>query len=315
MIGAGLQKLARNYGMQVDSGVAYGSLLGFATTLSEGAGWKRIDIATKFPTTEQKGAFLNAVETVDIARTYRVQNLGLNARSISVIFQDNMGTMKRIEAFVDWFYPLLKNHGAESAAICSRCGAEVTEDGWYLVGGVAYRLHDNCAEHIREELGNAAQQRKEEDNGSYVQGAVGAFLGAALGGIVWALVLLGGYVASLVGLLIGWLANKGYDLLHGKKTKGKVVILILAIIFGVVLGTMAADGIYLAQAIGKGEITDVVYGDIPAIVLGTLIENGEYRNGVLANMGMGLLFAALGVFALLRKAGQEVSFTTIKKLK
>lgn len=315
MVGAGLQKLARNYGMKVDSGVAYGSLMGFATTLSEGSGWKRIDVATKFPTTEQKGAFLNAVEAVEVAPTYRVQKLGLNARSISIIFHDTVGTMKRIEAFIDWFYPLLKTHGAESAAICSRCSAEVTEDSWYLVDGIAYCLHENCAEHIREELGNAAQQRKEEDTGSYVQGTVGAFLGAALGAVVWALVLLGGYVASLVGLLIGWLAEKGYNLLRGKQSKGKVVILILAIIFGVVLGTLAADGISLAQMIGNGELPGFTYGDIPGMILSVLIADADYRGGVLANMGMGLLFAALGVFALLRKAGKEVSNATIKKLK
>ena len=41
LIGSGLKKLAKEYGMTV-SGVAYGSLGGFAATLSEGAGFKRI---------------------------------------------------------------------------------------------------------------------------------------------------------------------------------------------------------------------------------------------------------------------------------
>jgi len=315
MVGAGLQKLARNYGMRVDSGVAYGSLRGFATTMCEGSGWKRLIIATKFPTQEQKGAFLNALETVDVSRTYRVQDLGISPRYINVVFQDTVGTMKKIEAFIDWLYPLLETHGAYKSGICSHCDTEVVGDDWYLVEGVAYRFHENCAGHIREELGNAAQQRKEEDNGSYLQGAVGAFLGAALGGVVWALVLLAGYVASIVGLLIGWLAEKGYTLLHGKQNKGKIVILILAIIFGVVLGTVGADFIDLAQVIGEGEWEGFVIGDIPGVILANLIENSEYQRGVLINVGTGLLFAALGVFALLRKAGQEVSDATIKKLK
>ena len=60
MVGKGLQKLARNNGMMVASGVAYGNLRGFATTFTEGAGYKRMDIATSFPTPENKGAFLNA---------------------------------------------------------------------------------------------------------------------------------------------------------------------------------------------------------------------------------------------------------------
>ena len=39
MIASTYKKLASEYGMQVDKGVAYGSLGGFAATLSEGGGW------------------------------------------------------------------------------------------------------------------------------------------------------------------------------------------------------------------------------------------------------------------------------------
>ena len=48
MIGSGLKKLANQYGMRVSGGIAYGSLMGFATTLRDGADIKRIDIATRF---------------------------------------------------------------------------------------------------------------------------------------------------------------------------------------------------------------------------------------------------------------------------
>ncbi len=315
MVGAGLQKLARENGMTVDSGVAYGSLRGFATTFSEGSGWKRIDIATKFPTPERKGAFLNAVEDAEIARVYRLKDVGIASRSISIVFHDTIGTMKRIQAFIDWFYPLLDAHDAQKAAACSHCGGDATGSGWYLIGGVAYHLHDSCAQHVQEELRSTEQKRRDGDDGSYVQGMIGALGGAALGAVVWALLLLVGYVASLVGLLIGWLAEKGYNLLHGKQGKGKVAILILAIIAGVLLGTLAADAVSLAQMIGNGELPGFAYGDIPGMILGVFVADAEYRNATLGNMGMGLLFAALGVFALLKKAGQEVSGVRFKKLK
>ena len=48
MIGSGLKKLAEENGMTVAHGVAYGNLGGFSATFSEGAGWKRIDFATRF---------------------------------------------------------------------------------------------------------------------------------------------------------------------------------------------------------------------------------------------------------------------------
>ena len=46
MIASTYKKLAAEYGMMVDKGVAYGNLGGFAATLSEGSGWKQIIFAT-----------------------------------------------------------------------------------------------------------------------------------------------------------------------------------------------------------------------------------------------------------------------------
>ena len=40
-----------------------------------------------------------------------------------------------------------------------------------------------------------------------------------------------------------------------------------------------------------------------------LAEDAEYARATLSNVLMGLLFAALGVFALLRKTGREVADT------
>ena len=135
---------------------------------------------------------------------------------------------------------------------------------------------------------------------------MGALIGAALGAVVWAIVLNMGYVASIVGLLIGFLAEKGYTLLHGKKGKGKVAILIVAVVAGVVLGTFGSDVFTLVSMIGSGE-TYLTYGDIPQFLIMLLREDPEYTSAVVSNILMGLLFAGLGVFALLRRAGNEVA--------
>jgi uncharacterized membrane protein YeaQ/YmgE (transglycosylase-associated protein family) len=116
-------------------------------------------------------------------------------------------------------------------------------------------------------------------------------------------------VASIVGLLIGWLAEKGYNLLKGKQGKGKIVILVIVIILGVILGTFAADAIAVAQLISETEDAVVTYADIPAFILALLMTDAEYQSATISNILMGLLFAGLGVFALLRKTGKEVSGT------
>jgi len=315
MIGSGLKKLAQQYGMTVSNGVAYGALMGYATTFSEGAGYKAIYISSRLTEPGQHEALLADANAVNIKKEYRVQDLVVYPNSTQIVFLDNPGTMKKIEDFIRWFYPLLEQHGATKADVCAECGTPAGDCGWYLINGIAHRMHDACARHVEGEIRQDEQTQKDEDTGSYFQGTVGAFLGATLGAVVWAVVLYFGWVASLIGLLIGWLSEKGYNLLKGKQGKGKVVILIIAIVFGVLVGNLLPDVVECVQLVNSGELYGCGYMDIPLVLLLTFLEDPEYRSAVIGNMLMGLLFAGLGVFALLRKTAKEVAPVKFKKLK
>ena len=314
MIGSGLKKLAAEYGMAVSNGVAYGSLRGYAATLSEGAGYKQIAFSVFFPDPAQKALFTDAVNDVNAEKLYRVQRIGLSSRNVQVIFRDSMGTMKKIQEFLDWFIPLLEQYSATKADICAECGTQISDGCWKLVDGIAYHMHESCAEKVRAQISDENTTRKQNADGSYGQGLVGALVGAVIGAIIWAFVLNMGYVASIVGLLIGFLAEKGYNLLGGKQGQGKVTILVLAVVVGVLLGTFGADVITLVSMINNGE-TYLTYGDIPSTLMYLLEEDPEYRSAVVSNILMGLLFAGIGVFALLRKAGKDVADTKFVDLK
>lgn len=315
MIGSGLKKLAKENGMCVSNGVAYGSIADFAATLSEGANYKQIVFSTLFTDRRKMEELVEFAGRMNVARRFRVQSLNISQRGVQVIFQDYPGTMKKIREFLEWFLPLLKAHNAAPANICTECGCEITGGRWVLVEGTAYYLHDSCAQKVAREIDTENAQRAEEATGSYGMGLLGALLGSAVGAVLWAIVLNMGYVASLVGLVIGWLAEKGYNLLHGKQGKAKVAILIVAIIFGVLLGTFAADAITLAGMIGNGELPGFALGDIPGVILILLADDADYRTAMMSNILMGLLFAGLGVFALLRKTGKDVSGVKFTELK
>ncbi len=306
MVGSAFKKLAAENGMKVAKGVAYGSLRGYAATLSEGSGYKQIVFTTKFTDLAGKGKLLDLVNSLNLKKEYRVMDLKLAPNGVLVVFHDTVGTMKRVNAFLDWFLPLLEEHSAAKANICTECGCELADGKWVLVNGIAYHLHDSCAQKAQREV-EADNAQRAEAEGSYLMGTLGAFLGASLGAVAWGLVLYLGYVASLVGLVIGFLAEKGYNLLKGKQGKAKVLILILAVIFGVLLGTLAADAIALMEMIGSGELTGLAAADIPAFIVYLFLDNPEYRSATISNIGMGLLFAALGVFALLRNTGKAVA--------
>ena len=308
MIGSGLKKLAKENGMTVAHGVAYGSYQGFALTMSEGNGWKALEFATRFPNPADEDALKYKLNAVDLKRTYRVRDLVIGQRSVAIVFLDNPGTMKKILAFLEWFMPLLEESGATKVNICNECGLEtVSNDCWVLIDGVAHHMHTACKEKVKGELNAENQERIEENGGSYLTGFLGALGGALIGAIVWAVVLLLGYVASLVGLLIGFLAEKGYNLAKGKQDKGKIAILVIVIVLAVLLGTVAADAISLAQMINSGELYEYTYGDIPLLILFLLLNDVEYLMVTVKNCGMGLIFAALGVFGLLRNAKKEVA--------
>ena len=308
MIGSALKKMAAENGMQVARGVAYGEYRGFALTMCEGSGWKRLDFSTRFDDPARENEFIAKLNQVDLKRTYRVQDLQVGGRNIAIVFLDNPGTMKKIQAFLDWFMPMLEESGAAKTDTCVECGCALNGEGdWLLVDGVAHHLHTACKEKVKRELAAEAQERIEEDTGSYLTGALGALAGALIGAVVWAVVLMMGYVASIVGLLIGFPAEKGYNLAKGKQDKGKIAVLIIAIVLGVLLGTVAADAISLVQMINSGELYEFTYGEIPMLIFFLLMNDVEYMKATLGNCGMGLLFAALGVFGLLRKAKKEVS--------
>ena len=315
MIGSGFKKLAAEYGMKVDKGVAYGSLQGFAATMCEGSGWKQIIFAVSFADPVQKTAFMDAANGADMKKTYRVRDWGVGPKSIQIVFHDTVGTIGKIKEFLTWFIPLLQQYGASAWNICPECGCEVTDGKWMLIEGVAYYMHESCAQKAIRDIGEENERRVQEDTGSYIKGTVGALLGSLLGAVVWAVVLLLGYVASIVGLLIGWLSDRGYRLMKGKNGKGKVAILILSVNFGVVAGTIGADVIALLQMIGDGELPGIVAGDIPALMLVMFAEEPEYRSIMIKNIVMGLLIAALGVYYFVFRAGKEVAGAKIVELK
>ena len=73
----------------------------------------------------------------------------------------------------------------------------------------------------------------------------------------------------------------------------------------------AADAFSLATMIANGELPGMGLIDIPYMISVLLTSEPEYLRITISNILMGLLFAGLGVFSLLRKTGKEVSATKV----
>ncbi len=141
----------------------------------------------------------------------------------------------------------------------------------------------------------------EEPKGSIILGAVGALIGALLGAVVWALVGLMGYMASIVGFLIAFLASKGYDLMHGRPGKCKLFILILCVILAVVAGNLGTAAIQVHQVyVEEGYSAFMSEGVFFELMIPALMEDSDFTGAIVQDSLMGILFAALGCFGLLR---------------
>lgn len=317
MIGYALRKYAEENEMTVAQGVAYGTLLGYAATLSEGMGYKRIVVVTRFTEPEKQEALQTMLDGRNLMQEYRIQKLTFTLDGILIDFLDNPGTMKKLREFVAWFFPLLKQYSATDATVCTACGQPLANAraDWYIINGVAMPLHETCALEAQREADAEQAQQETEAAGSYGKGFVGALLGGLLGALVWGIVLFFGYFAGIIGFLIGWFAEKGYTRFGGKTGKWKLWILIAAILISVLAGTCGGYAATFAQAIHNGTIVGYTAADIPALFAWLCMEDAAFRTSVLASVGLGLLMAFLSTLGILSKAGKEGKGTRMKTLK
>ena len=111
---------------------------------------------------------------------------------------------------------------------------------------------------------------------NYLKGTLGAFVGALLGGMVWIIVGLFGYVVAMVAFLISFVGSYGYDLMKAKKNKIKLLIVS---IFVIILSTLI---LYI-----------IVCGSFNGFV--NFLATSDGLKEFLLNLLLALVFGALGI--------------------
>lgn len=70
---------------------------------------------------------------------------------------------------------------------------------------------------------------------------IGAFTGAVAIAIPWTILYFTGYISMWLGFVMVLFASKGYDSFKGKIDKTKLVAVIIATAFGIILATFSGD--------------------------------------------------------------------------
>ena len=147
----------------------------------------------------------------------------------------------------------------------------------------------------------------EEKQGNLLTGILGALLGALIGTALWVLVGVWGYVASIVAWLTAFLAGKGYDLLHGRPGKAKVITIIVMLILSICVGTVGTVAVVGVQSIKEAEEEmnsfelahfKKLYPNELDYVLEMMQTNDEIHTEMTKNLAVGMLFGALGAYPI-----------------
>ena len=151
-------------------------------------------------------------------------------------------------------------------------------------------------------------QETQEKKGSVITGFIGALLGAAIGSVAWAAVGMMGYIASIIGFVIAFLADKGYDLFKGRQGTVKMVILIICVVLAVAAGTLGTavwqiHNEYTEQINALTDLEKKMYEIMTeGEFMKEILMDSEVQTSLIKDSALGLVFGILGSFGLISAA-------------
>lgn len=185
---------------------------------------------------------------------------------------------------------------------CPVCGLP-TDDNCIarLSGSRVVYLHEDCLKQLTMENYEAAMA-----DSNVLGGIAGAVGGMLLGALAWGFVMNLGIFSAPFALLTAILTVKGYDKLKGRPGALRTVVVIVCVILSIFLGTAGCYAWQLHEIWAesyKDLITEKVFfaGAIP-----DLFRDSEVKIMMVKDVGLGLLFAALGSAGFIARARRDI---------
>ena len=170
----------------------------------------------------------------------------------------------------------------EGAAVCSFCGEPVTAENTIPTDPTTPETTETPTPELKPE--------------KTVPGIIGAIVGALIGGASIVLLSQLGYIASISGFLIAFLALKGYEWMAGRLTTKGIVLSIVLCLVVPMLSYLMSIAIAVTQ-----EIPELSIGQSFSLVMEMLLA-GELWSDILSDLLMLYGFTALGAFSVIRSA-------------
>lgn len=300
MLGYALRKIAKEYGLTVDGGIAYGDYKGLSVTLSEGMGSKTVCFTGRFPNEAAELAVKRVLEEMDWEKD-RMEQVAVNHMLVEIVFMDNPGTMACINRVLDQLIPVLGEAGFAGAGHCACCGQPIGADGiWHTETGNAFHIHEHCHETLMNEFASLDVEIQEEEQVALAQEAeeeeaknsLGqGFKGVLIGGVLCALITAAAFAFLENGFIGAFFGGFVVVTFYGKfcdrnSFAGALMVFAVAAVF-FSIGLVAGDLIYYGMQIANGELA-ISYGELFSYWIAVISEQEYFTKQ--------LLWGYLGVF-------------------
>lgn len=150
----------------------------------------------------------------------------------------------------------------------------------------------------------------QENEENVVAGIVGALLFALVGGVLWFLLYQVGYIAAISGFIGIICAMKGYSFFAKRESKKGIVIAIIATVLVMIIAwyICLANDIYITYkewfANGEVDYAPTFFEAVRNAYL--FLEEPAVAAAYLKDLGIGLLFCALGAISSVSKALKRI---------
>ncbi len=310
MISKKMKQFATENGLKVTDDIAYGVKDGYMLTISEADDMRSLSISGAI-TDEAAARLEEKIKNRQFAKTYASNIYEIQRESLTINYAKALVVPKGFKQLFTDITAIARECGVIGDGFCTACGNYINADEEYniaLINGVVHRIHSACAGAVNERSVMENDIYKNEKK-NLASGTVGAIVGAMVGGVLWAVAYYFGWFIALIGAVIGFCSKKGYELLGGKSCKAKMVILVIATVFGAAFGQVLGDFVGLA-------VSGAEYGytllDVPMLYIYILGEDAEVLKTTLSNFAQGTLFAILGVIIIVQKTNREHKRATLK---
>jgi hypothetical protein len=248
-------------------------------------------------------AFVNtALSGLKAAKTFQTYKFEAGTLIVTKRKSIRALTSMELETILAQLTEILEQADAKPA--CMNCQIEGFHPYANLNGSVV-AICPECYNAVQEGILQAHQEYQESES-NYGLGAIGAFLGGLAGSIVWVIIGLFGYVASISGFVIVMASAKGYSFFRGKMNKTALFIIFVASLMALVIAQFLTwDLLFYKEMQAMGYDIGII--DALKLTFKIPFIDSEITSAFIKDLALGGLFALLGSVGMLRNLAVKVA--------